>query len=179
MPIITQGDCLQLGMPTPLRATDELRAERNRRLYRSLTRTLREYNRRLVDGLHARGFSDFSPAFPALLSNVDLAGTPIGVAAKRAGVSRQAVGQLLREVERCGYARRERSPTDARVTVITFTARGRRMLASVLDLVDEIELAFSRQLPRGEFGVVRRGMQSIADAIDPEGAFGVGDVESP
>ncbi len=166
-------------MPTSLRPTPELRAERNRRLYRSLTRTLREYNRRLVEGLHARGFPDFSPAFPVLLSNVDLAGTPIGVAAKRAGVSRQAVGQLLSEVERCGYARRERSPTDARVTIIRFTTRGRRMLAVVLELVDEIEDDFARQLVSGDFARLRVNMQRIADSIDPDGAFGVGDVDTP
>ena len=175
----TQGDCVSWWMPTPLRPTPELRAARNRRLYRSLTRTLREYNRRLVEGLHARGFTDFSPAFPALLSNVDLAGTPIGVAARRAGVSRQAVGQLLSEVERCGYARRERSPADARVTIIRFTPRGRRMLAVVLELVDEIESDFARQLARGDFARLRVGMQRIADSIDPDGAFGVGDVDTP
>jgi DNA-binding MarR family transcriptional regulator len=174
-----QEACLNCQMPTPLRNTPEIRAERNRRLYRSLTRTLREYNRRLVDGLHARGYTDFSPAFPALLSNIDLAGTPIGVAAKRAGVSRQAVGQLLREIERCGYARRERALDDARVTIIRFTARGRRMLATVLELVDEIEHEFARELPRGDFARVQAGMKHIADSIDPGGALGVGDLDAP
>lgn len=161
--------------PIPIRPTAELRAARNSRLYRSLTRTLREYNRRLVEGLHARGFTDFSPSFPALLSNVDVAGTPIGVAARRAGVSRQAVGQLVREVERCGYARRETSPSDARVTVIRFTARGRRMLASVLAMVDEIEAEFATHIGEGDFGRMREQLQLVADAIDPGGAFGVGD----
>ena len=162
-------------MPTPIRPTAELRAIRNSRLYRSLQRTLREYNRRLVEGLHARGFPDFSPSFPALLSNVDVAGTPIGVVAKRAGVSRQAVGQLVREVERCGYARREPSLTDARVTIIRFTPRGRRLLAAVLTLVDEIEAELA-QVAGGEFNRLREQLQCIADAIDPDGAFGVGDV---
>ena len=163
-------------MPSPIRPTAELRATRNSRLYRSLQRTLREYNRRLIEGLHARGFTDFSPAFPALLSNVDVAGTPIGVAAKRAGVSRQAVGQLVREVERCGYARREPSPTDARVTIIRFTPRGRRLLAAVLTLVDEIEAELARHVASGEFARVREQLQCIADAIDPDGAFGAADV---
>ena len=165
-------------MPSPIRPTAELRATRNSRLYRSLTRTLREYNRRLIVGLHARGFTDFSPAFPALLSNVDLSGTPIGVAAKRAGVSRQAVGQLVREVERCGYARREPSPNDARVTVIRFTPRGRRMLAAVLELVEEIEGEFARNMANGEFTRVREQLQRIADAIDPDGALGAGDLSA-
>jgi aspartate kinase len=54
-----------------------LRQYRNTRLYRPLARTLRVYNRRLVEGLHARGFTDFSPGFPPLLSNLDVEGTRI------------------------------------------------------------------------------------------------------
>jgi DNA-binding MarR family transcriptional regulator len=165
-------------MPRTLSATAELRDERDSRLYRSLGRTLREYNRRLVEALHARGFTDFSPAFPALLSNVDVAGTPIGVAAQRAGVTRQAAGQLLRQIERCGYARGQRDANDGRVIVIRFTPRGRRMLATVLELVGEIEDSFAHELPRGEFDRVRKGMQTIADVIDPNGRLGVGDAES-
>lgn len=163
--------------PASLTPSHGLREVRNRKLYRSLTRILREYNRRLVAELHARGFTDFTPSFPALLSNVDLAGTPIGVVARRSGVSRQAVGQLLRQVEQSGYARRQPSPDDARVTIIRFTPRGRRMLATVLELVDEIEGDFARQLSRGAFARMRADMHLLADSIDPEGAFGSGDVE--
>src|SRR6266540_3671214 len=93
-----------------------LRRHSNSRLYRSLSRTLRVYNRLLVEGLHARGFEDFSPAFPALLSNLDTGGTRIGVLATRAGVTRQAARQLLREIERCDYVERRTATNDARTT---------------------------------------------------------------
>ncbi len=78
----------------------ELRRYRNSRLYRSLTRTLRVYNRLLVERLHERGFTDFSPAFPSMLSNLDMAGTRIGVLAMRAGVTRRAAAMP-------SYVRRE------------------------------------------------------------------------
>ena len=100
----------------------KLRDYRNTRLYRPLARTLRVYNRRLLDGLRARGFTDFSSAFPALLSNLDLEGTRIGVLAKRAGITRQAAGQLLREIEKCGYVERRAAADDARATIVRFTA---------------------------------------------------------
>src|SRR4029078_8072605 len=89
---------------------DELRRYRNSRLYRSLTRTLRVYNRWLVARLHERGFEEFSPACPQILSNLDTEGTRVGVLAARAGVTRQAAGQLLREIERCGYVDRQAHP---------------------------------------------------------------------
>jgi DNA-binding MarR family transcriptional regulator len=125
------------GMPI------ELRRYRNSKLYRPLARTLRVYNRRMVDELHARGFPDFSPAFPQLLSNLDTEGTRIGVLAARAGVTRQAAGQLVDEIERCGYVRRRPAVDDARATVVSFTPRGRRLLATIFALVEEIESSFA------------------------------------
>jgi DNA-binding MarR family transcriptional regulator len=158
-----------------MRSAAEFRAYRNSRLYRSLTRTLRVYNRRIVAELRARGFEDFSPAFPPMLSNLDMEGTRIGVLAIRAGVSRQAAGQLLREIERCGYAERRNSPKDARVITVHFTARGRRMHATVVDIVAQIESEFAAAVGPGAFAKVRSAMQRIADRIDPGGALGSGD----
>jgi DNA-binding MarR family transcriptional regulator len=157
------------------RDPDELRRYRNSRLYRSLTRTLRVYNRWLVARLHDRGFDDFSPAFPQILSNLDMEGTRVGVLASRAGVTRQAAGQLLAEIERCGYVRRETSPDDARAAIVSFTARGRRLLATVISLVEEIEGSFARTLGAREFERLRAGLARVADDIDPDGAFGAAD----
>jgi DNA-binding MarR family transcriptional regulator len=159
----------------PPKRNAELRKHRNAKLYRSLTRTLRVYNRLLVERLQARGFDDFSPAFPALLSNLDTDGTRIGVLARRAGVTRQAAGQLLREIERCGYVKRWDSPTDARATVIAFTPRGKRLLATVLELVEQIERDFATMLGPGEFDRAREALFRIADRVDPGGALGAGD----
>jgi DNA-binding MarR family transcriptional regulator len=154
------------------RTASALRRYRNTRLYRPLFRIARIYNRRLIEALHARGFTDFTPAFPALLSNLDTGGSHIGVLAARAGVSRQAAGQLLREIERCGYAETRRSPHDARARIVQFTPRGRRLLATVLQLVEEIEREFAGMLEPGEFDRVRNGLLQIADRIDPGGRLG-------
>src|SRR5262249_13416496 len=157
-PIFCQEDfVLPCRMRSPWMKTNarELRAHRNTRLYRPLNRTLRIYNRRVVAGLHARGFTDFSPGFPPLLSNLDVEGTRIGVLAKRAGVTRQAAGQLLREIEKCGYVQRTEAADDARATVVRFTAKGRRLLANVFELVEEIEADFASHLGPGEFDRLR------------------------
>jgi DNA-binding MarR family transcriptional regulator len=152
-----------------------LREYRNSKLYRPLARTLRVYTRRIVAGLHERGFTDFSAGFPPLLSNLDVEGTRIGILARRAGVTRQAAGQLLREIERCGYVERHASAEDARATVVTFTPRGRRLLAAVFELVEEIEGEFSDALSAGEFEQLRRLLVRLANRIDPVGAFGASD----
>jgi DNA-binding MarR family transcriptional regulator len=162
-------------MSLPFTDPAALRRYRNSRLYRSLTRTLRVYNRLLIERLHTRGFTDFQPSFPAMLSNLDTEGSRIGVLAARAGVTRQAAGQLLREIERCGYVERRPSPTDARATLVHFTPRGRRLLATIIELVEVIEADFAAALGPGAFERVREGLLGIADRIDPEGALGAGD----
>ena len=129
--------------PSPKRPAD-LRLYRNSKLYRSLTRTLRVYNRLLLTRLQARGFDDFAPAFPSLMSNLDMEGTRIGVLANRAGVTRQAAGQLLREIERCGYVeRRDSAHRTAARRWCTSRREGAGCLATVLELVEEIEAEFA------------------------------------
>src|SRR5215831_4319562 len=154
---------------------ERLRRYRNTRLYRSLGRILRVYNRRLIEGLRERGFEDFAPSFPALLSNLDVGGTRIGVLAARAGVTRQAAGQLLREIRKCGYVELRDSAHDARVTTVHFTAKGKRLLSAAFELVDQIEGEFAEVLGDGEFKRVRGGVLRIADRIDHGGRLGEGD----
>ena len=56
-----------------------------------------------------------------------------------------------------------------------FTAWGRRLLAAVFELVEEIEADFEQALPAGAFARLREGLQQVATRIDPGGAFGEGD----
>lgn len=144
-------------------------------MYRPLGRILRVYNRTLVRALQERGFPDFSPAFPQVLSNLDTEGTRIGLLASRAGITRQAAGQLVAEIERAGYVKGQAAPDDARATVVRFTTRGKRLLETVLDLVEEVEASFARVVGEAEFAIIRTGLAQIADAVDAEGAFGAGD----
>jgi DNA-binding MarR family transcriptional regulator len=154
---------------------EELRRYRNSKVYRSLARTFRVYNRMLVTSLHESGFEDFSPAFPQIMSNLDTEGTRIGVIAKRAGITRQAAGQLVAEIERVGYVERRSAPDDARATVVHFTPLGRKVLARVFVLVEEIEGRFAEILGNRGYEAIRVGLERIADELDPNGGLGPDD----
>ena len=94
--------------------------------------------------------------------------------AARAGVSRQTASKLLAQVEASGYATTSPDPTDSRATIAVFTARGRRMLATVLDLVEQFEADLARVVPDGDVEGVRALLEAIADNVDPEGRLGQG-----
>jgi hypothetical protein len=56
--------------------------------------------------------------------------------------------------------------------VVRFTAKGRRLLAAVFELVEQVEREFARELRAGEFDRLRRTLLQLANRIDPIGAFG-------
>lgn len=63
------------------------------------------------------------PAHAALFPHIDLEGTRITEIARRAGITKQAVGQLVDDLEAMGTVERVRDPTDGRARLVRF-ARG-------------------------------------------------------
>src|SRR5436305_12575845 len=87
---------------------------RSRNMRQLLLRASRIVNRHVVEGLHARGYETLRSTHTTLLSNIDLAGSTVTVAADRAGITKQAMGRLATELEAAGYIRVRRDPKDAR-----------------------------------------------------------------
>jgi DNA-binding MarR family transcriptional regulator len=53
-----------------------------------------------------------------LFSVIDFAGTPIGVLARRAGVTKQAMSQVVDDLVRKGYVERHEDPADRRSRIV-------------------------------------------------------------
>lgn len=157
----------------------EFRAYRNRKLYRSLFRIMRVYNRHMADEIYKRGFHEFSPAYPQLLSNLDVEGTRIGVLAARAGVTRQAAGQLLVEIEKAGFATTKPDPDDGRATIAMFTPKGKKLLANIVEIVDAFESSLAEHIGTRDLEHLLALAATVANAIDPDGAFGAADRGPP
>jgi DNA-binding MarR family transcriptional regulator len=130
-------------------------ARRERTLLPLLFRAARAMNDETVARLQARGHADCQPSYPRLLGSLDESGTRIGVLARRLGTSRQAVSQLLQEVEERGYVSRRPDPDDKRGVVVVLTARGRRLYTAAAKAMGELETEWSSVL--GEAGLARLG----------------------
>lgn len=101
---------------------------------------------RLFDALAFASWSAKHPnvrrAHLQLIPHLDLGGTRITELARRAEISKQAVGQLVSDLEAAGYVERTPDPTDQRAKIVTLTRRGRRGmldgLATFAQLVDSL-----------------------------------------
>jgi DNA-binding MarR family transcriptional regulator len=134
----------------------DLIALRQQNIGRLFQRAARAYSELALQKMRALGRYDGLTAFhTALISNLDVEGTRISLLAERAGFSKQAMGQVVDELERDGYIMRVPDPGDKRATLIKFTERGWQFLQDAYQVKLEIEAAYAAVLGEDEFATLR------------------------
>ena len=95
-------------------------------------------HRRIVAGLNAAGFPDLRPPHMGVLQYPGPDGRRPSELAERAGMSKQAMNQLLRSLERLGYIRRSDAKKGGRARIVHFTRRGHAAWAKIHEILAEI-----------------------------------------
>ena len=96
--------------------------------------------------VHERGFAGIRLVHIALIRNVDESGTRITDIARRAGMTKQATGQLVAEFVELGYIRVVPHPDDGRVKIARYTAKGKRLLVAIVASIEQTEAAFAGKI---------------------------------
>lgn len=124
----------------------KLLALRQQNIGRMFQRAARAYSELALEKLHAKGHEGLTLFHTALISNLDVEGTHIKVLAERAGMSKQAMGQVADELEKHGYIKAMTDSKDKRATLITFTERGWQFLQDAYKVKLEIERTYTAKL---------------------------------
>ena len=95
--------------------------------------------RRLIKELNATGFEELRVPHMAVLQYPGPDGVRPGILAERAGMSKQAMNQLLRSLEGLGYIIRSDAPDEGRARVIRLTKRGRAAYSRIYGILRDIE----------------------------------------
>ena len=112
-------------------------------------------HRRIIGELNAAGFVDLRVPHMAVLQYPGPDGTRPGLLAERAGISKQAMNQLLRSLEGFGYIVRSDSKEDARSSVVRFTRRGRAAYSKMADVLKDIEREWTAELGAKRFAELK------------------------
>ncbi len=108
-------------------------------------------HRRIIDELNAAGFEDLRVPHMSVLQFPGPDGIRPGTLAERAGMSKQAMNQLLRSLEDLGYITRSDAPEEGRARIIRFTKRGRAAYLKIHDVLRTIEREWSAALGAKDF----------------------------
>lgn len=93
-----------------------------------LWRASRVFLDALRQELADRGYDDLSPSHVNVMPMLDADGTNAQVLAGRIGVTKQAAGRIIGELDRAGYVRRVTDLGDGRARLVLFTEKGRALL---------------------------------------------------
>ncbi len=96
-------------------------------------------HRRLVTELNAAGFEELRVPHMAVLQFPGPDGARPSTLAERAGVSKQAMNQLLRSLEDLGYIVRSDAPGEGRARIVRCTKRGRAAYSKIHAILRDIE----------------------------------------
>ncbi len=111
--------------------------------------------RRLIRNLNAAGFEELTLPHMAVLQFPGPDGARPTTLAERAGMSKQAMNQLLRSLEGLGYIARSDAPDEGRARIIRFTKRGRAAYAKIHDLLRDIEREWIAELGPKDFAQLK------------------------
>ncbi len=97
------------------------------------------------------------PAHTNLFPHIDLAGTRPTVLAQRVGISKQAVGQLVAELEQMGMVERVADPADGRARLVRFATddQGESVLFQGLSVLAEVEAGLAADLGADDWATLR------------------------
>ena len=102
--------------------------------------------RRIIEELNAAGFEELRLPHMPVLQFPGPDGVRPGLLAERAGMSKQAMNQLLRSLEALGYIARSDAPDEGRARIVRLTKRGRAAYAKIHEILRDIEREWSAEL---------------------------------
>jgi DNA-binding MarR family transcriptional regulator len=103
-------------------------------------------HRRIINELNAAGFEELRVPHMAVLQFPGPDGVRPGMLAERAGMSKQAMNQLLRSLEALGYIARSDVPDEGRARIVRLTKRGRAAYVKIHRILRDIEREWSAEL---------------------------------
>ena len=113
-------------------------------------------HRRIIAELNAAGFEELRVPHMAVLQFPGPDGVRPGVLAERAGMSKQAMNQLLRSLEGLGYLARSSDPDEGRARIVHLTKRGRAAYGKIHVILRDIEREWSAELGTRDFTQLKK-----------------------
>jgi DNA-binding MarR family transcriptional regulator len=116
---------------------------------------------RIVQELHAAGFLDLTPAHLAVFQYPGPHGRSPGELARAAGASKQAMNNLLAQLERAGYLVRSVNPDNRRERTLELTARGDTVVTTIRAAVSGIERRWRADLGDRDYEQLRALLERL------------------
>ena len=115
-----------------------------------------------------RGWDRAKPAHNSVFGNLGYEGARPAELAARAGITRQSMGEVIRELVDFGILEMTPDPTDKRAKVVRYTELGIRETAQGGDHIVDVEEQLIAALGEDEYENLRTGLEKIVELLGSE-----------
>ena len=130
---------------------------------RLLNNAVRRFEARVLELMSASGHAETRIAHINLTRNLDVEGTRLTELARRASMSKQAMGELVDQCAELGLVDRAADPRDGRARIVRFTPAGRKWLDAFRDAVDVAEGEMRAELGKTTMEAILKGLSAYGD----------------
>jgi DNA-binding MarR family transcriptional regulator len=119
----------------------------------------------MMSRLAARGFEGLTPAFASIMPLLDATGMRPTALAQRAGVTKQAMSQLVGLLEERKYVEQVPDPSDTRAKVVRLTKRGVALRKACLDVRNELHAAAAKALGKKDLARLQQDLGKLIASL--------------
>jgi DNA-binding MarR family transcriptional regulator len=149
---------------------EEHSQQNTRRLSGTLARILREfsrdYDRRIAQGIQARGHPRIRLSHQVVFANIGLGRIRVTELAECAQITQQAMGKTLRELEELGYIERAVDEQDRRAKAIRLTQRGMQLVADAVEVAEEVHGEYAARIGASELAELDCRLREAARKLE-------------
>jgi len=125
----------------------------------------RDFERRARGTLQARGHTELLPSHQVVFASLGRNGARLTALAQHAGMTKQAMGQIVDDLEQLGYVERIPDPHDGRAKIVRFTAAGLDFVCDAAEVLDEIWRDYATQLGIRELDQLQDALQKLLKGV--------------
>jgi len=129
---------------------------------RLLNDAIARFESGILRQMDAAGYHGFSLSHITVTRNLDLAGTRATELARRAGITKQSMSELIHQLEASGIVERRPDPADGRAKIVFFSKAGLAWLEAFGSALHNAEQEMAGELGSDSFAALKQALSTYA-----------------
>ncbi|WP_408897937.1 hypothetical protein ACJ5H2_02245 [Nocardioides sp. R1-1] len=121
----------------------------------------------MLESAHRAGFTEVVAAHNAVFATLPPEGARAADMAARAGITRQSMGEVVRDMVRLGMLAMVPDPVDRRAKVVTYTDYGTRVAQAGMDHIVALDRQLREELGDEDYDAARRVLLRVRERLTP------------
>jgi len=128
---------------------------------RLLLDAFRAFESDLAQNLASKGFTNVTTSNFNVLRHLNPEGMHLSDLARDAQISKQAIGKMVKDLEKKGYVELIPDVNDARAKFVRHTAKGKTLIKFAISVVTDMEMSYQSLLGKKEYNNLRQSVSKV------------------